>query len=115
PGTRDAQVQVAMTLDHDQAEPFQLTVPAGGATSLNVNDEPRVPKGDGHTAVVTSTNGVGVVVERTFEATGPAPRQGSEIVMGARRNASRWAFVSGAAVAGLDEWLMIYNPQPRAV
>src|SRR5204862_605897 len=82
PGTRDAQVQVAMTLDHDQAEPFQLTVPAGSATSLNVNDEPRVPKGDGHTAVVTSTNGVGVVVERTFEATGPAPRQGSEIVMG---------------------------------
>jgi hypothetical protein len=108
PSGREASVDLEVTLDEGEAEPFELTVPAQGRLSLNVKDESRIPKSVAHAAVARSVNGVPVVVERVVESS--APRVGRVETMGGRRLARRWGIPVGAANDRYDEWVVVHNP-----
>src|SRR4051794_31876840 len=110
PGPRDAEVSVELALDEGEAEPFDLTVPGDGTYVLVANDEARIPKGVPHTAIVRSTNGVGIVAERRIVAQPPATRTGLASMLGARRPARQWVMGAGTASTTTDEWLVVYNP-----
>ena len=110
PGDREAQVEAAMVLDQGEAEPFELSVPARSALDLVTNDQTRIPKGVAHAAVISSTNGAGVVVERVTEAVKPSTRLGTATIFGSRMAAKRWLFPWGAATAAFDEWVTVFNP-----
>jgi hypothetical protein len=115
PSSREARVTLSLTLQQGAAEPFDIVVPARGRFTVNLNDETRVPKNVGHAVTVTAAGGDGVVVERSIDATRPAPRQGLASTMGARTTARRWVFASGLTNRGVDEWIVVQNPGSRQV
>jgi hypothetical protein len=110
PGDHEALVDIELTLDEGAAEPFELTVPPRERVTVVANEEERVPKGVGHSAVVRSINGVPVVAERSVSASPPSDRLGREDIRGARRTARRWAFAVGSASPTRDEWIVVHNP-----
>jgi hypothetical protein len=114
PAGRDAAVTVELTLDQGEAEPFDLTIPAHSSYILDANGEARIPKGVAHAATVRSTNGVGVVAQRTVVATSPSPHTGTSAVLGARTAARDWILAAGAAVETVDEWVVVLNPSTKA-
>lgn len=111
PGNAEAHVEVALALERDEADPFELVVPAQGRIVLPLNGQPRVPNGVAHAAVVNSTNGVPVAVARVFEATGA--RSGRTDTIGAVAPARRWALAVGAVNAIRDEWVVVQNDNAR--
>jgi hypothetical protein len=108
PGSTEAKVEVALTLEQGDAEPFELTVPAQGRVTLVANNEARIPKGVAHSSVVRSANGVPVVVQRSVEAT--TPRQGRADTLGGTTTAKRWALAAGSVTDTVDEWVIVDNP-----
>jgi hypothetical protein len=110
PGDREALVDVEVTLDEGAAEPFELSVPPRERVTVVSNNEERMPKGVGHSAVVRSINGVPVVAERSVAAAPPSDRLGREDIRGARRPARRWAFAVGSASPSRDQWIVVHNP-----
>ena len=113
PNPGEAQVALEVNLDEGAAEPFEITVPAGDRVTMTLNEETRIPKGVGHSAVVRSLNGVPVVVSRAIEA-GGSSGAGRTDSLGARRAANRWLFPAGGASPTVDEWIAVQNPGPRA-
>ena len=64
---------LTIALDAGSADPVQAQV--GRRTSVVTvitNNESRIPAGVGHAAILRSTNGVGVVAERTVDAVAPS-------------------------------------------
>ena len=112
PTEREAEVDLALTLDEGAAEPFALTVPPRGHVMVEANKESRIPKGVAHAATVTSANGVPVVAEQTIDAVTPA-RAGFANLLGSRVAARRWTLAAGSASDTLDEWVMVRNPGTR--
>jgi hypothetical protein len=110
PGSAEADVSLAVILDAGSAEPFALKVAAHDTLTVDAGVEARIPRGVAHAAVLRSTNGVGVVAERTVDASAPSPRSGRLELLGARVAARRWVLASGRAGPGSDEWLEIFNP-----
>lgn len=115
PGKRDAEVELTLDLERGSAEPFDLTVRAGGDLALDVNGESRIPPGVSHGARVRSTNGVPFVVARTITATAPSPRVGFSTLVGARLVGRRWLAAAGGATDTLDDWVVVQNPGSRSV
>jgi hypothetical protein len=115
PSQSGAEVSLSVALDEGSADPLDLKVPPGGTATVVSNAESRVPKGVGHAAALRSTNGVGVVAERTIDAIAPAPRLGLADVGGSRLQARRWLLAAGSASSALDESVVIYNPGTTAV
>ena len=62
-----------------------------------------------HAATVRSTNGIGVVAQRTVLAQPPAPRAGATAPLGARRPARQWILAAGRATPTFDEWVVLFN------
>lgn len=114
PETKEAQAQVALTLEQGSAEPILLTVPPQSRVTVTANDEARIPKSVAHAATVRSTNGVPVVAERTVDAVSPAPRLGLAITLGARLSALSWVVAAGQVDDANDQWLVVQNPGPQA-
>lgn len=111
PTATEAQVEAAPALEKGSAEPFDLTVPANGTVSLQLNQEARIPKDDAFALTVTSMNGVPVVVQRTVEvAPTPGARFGRADTMAATMTAKRWALAFGTASATADQWITVLNP-----
>jgi len=115
PSAEEAEVELILALDSGEAEPLRITVPRESRVTVNAADEGRIPKGVGHAVTVQSTNGVGVVVERTIEAATPAPRTGVSHMPGGRLAALRWASAAGQADDAVEEWVVVQNPGPRPV
>ena len=63
-----------------------------------------------HSAIVSSQNGVGVVVERSIDGAKPSGRVGLASVLGARMAARDWVFAAGLVTDKLDEWIIVMNP-----
>ena len=114
PSDQEAKVELALGLEKGAAEPFDLTVPGGGRITVLANAEGRIPAEVPHSATVRSVNGVGVVVERSIDATKPSPRRGLGSTLGARQSARRWLFAIGLATDTVDEWLVLQNPGTHA-
>ena len=114
PGDGEADVSLAVLLDQGSADPFTLKVEPHATVTVDAGAESRIPQGVAHAAVLRSTNGVGVVGERTVDAVAPSPHPGVLDLLGARVPARRWVFATGSAVPHLDEWLAIYNPGPAS-
>ncbi|MCA1691924.1 MAG: DUF5719 family protein, partial [Actinobacteria bacterium] len=110
PGPEEAQAQVELALEQGGAEPIVLTVPAESRVTLTANEEARIPKNVAHAATVRSTNGVGVVAERTVGGAAPYARTGLAIALGARVPAERWVVAAGQVDEENDEWLVVQNP-----
>ena len=113
PGTEEAQVEVELALEQGEAEPLELTVPATSRVTVAANDETRIPKGVPHAATVRSLNGVGVVVERSVEATSATRRAGAALTPGAQMAARRWGLAAGASNDTFEEFLIFQNPGAR--
>ena len=113
PGNREAELQLSFSLDQGTAEPFALTVPPQTAMTFVANDQARIPKGVGHSAVLTSTNGVGVVAERLFIGAKPSLETGVGATLGARRTATDWALPVGATNKTTVEVVSLFNPGPH--
>ena len=113
PSEREAEVEMALSLESGEAEPLTLTVPGESRVTVNANDEARIPKGVPHAATVRSVNGVGVVVERTIDAGPAAKRTGLADAFGARLTARRWCLAAGAADDSTDEFVVLQNPGPE--
>ncbi|HET6793837.1 MAG TPA: DUF5719 family protein [Acidimicrobiales bacterium] len=114
PGPRDADVEVDITLDRGQIDPFHLHLAAGTESDLVASSEPRIPPGDAHSAVIRSLNGVGIVASRAVTATSPAPHGGAAVDYGATVAARHWVMPSGGPYADSDQWITVYNPSPVA-
>lgn len=113
PNPREAEVSLEVNLDQGAAEPFEITVPAGDRVTLALNEESRIPKGVGHSAVARSVNGVPVVVSRSMYV-GGSSGSGRTDTLGGRRAANRWLFPAGGASQSVDESVVVQNPGPTA-
>jgi hypothetical protein len=114
PGPIEADLSAAPILDQGSADPFDLTVPPEGVVSLPVDQQARIPPGVGQAWVLTSANGVPVVVERVITSAPPAAASGVGDAIGAPATADRWVFAGGSAAAGADERLIVLNPGAAA-
>jgi hypothetical protein len=114
PTSKEAEVSIELSLEEGAAEPFDLTILPRERVTVLVNDEERIPKGVGHSAVVRSLNDVPVVAERSVTAVPPASRLGASDTPGARMTARTWVLSSGAATDTIDEWVMVFNPGRKA-
>jgi hypothetical protein len=114
PGPAEADVSLHVPLDQGSVEPFRLKIAPDDTATVVTNTESRIPKGVAHSAILTSTNGVGVVAERTVDAGLPSSRSGLLDLLGARVSARRWVLAAGSAGAALDEWIIVFNPSPVA-
>jgi hypothetical protein len=115
PGQKEADVSLGLALDQGSADPFTIKVLPRGTATIVSNNEPRVPKGVGHAAALVSTNGIGVVAERTIDAVAPSPRDGLAELMGSRLTSPRWLLPAGSATPALDEWVTFFNPGRNSV
>ena len=113
PARDEAQVRVELTLEEGSAEPITLTVPGESRLTLSANDEARIPKNVPHAVTVRSTNGVGVLVERTVDAASPSSRSGLAITLGGRVATQRAVVAAGQVDDGTDQWLVVHNVSGR--
>jgi hypothetical protein len=118
PGTEVAEVEVEVRLDDPATnapiEPFELTVPPGRYSIVDVDKEARVPVGVGHALIVRSLNQVPIAAERVNTAVDPAPRRGVSVTSGSPLGAPIWYFPGGGPTAERDEFLVLFNLDPDA-
>jgi hypothetical protein len=115
PGVATAELRLDLDLDQGVAEPFDLTVPPDQVLPVVSSQEVRIPPGVGHSATLTSVNGVPVVAERVVSATSPSPWSGLGELMGARVAASDWLIPVGRADANHAGRVVVYNPGAAGV
>ena len=108
-----AEVEVEVRIDDPQAnvppEPFELTVPPGRYSIIDVHAEARVPPGVGHALFVRSLNDVPITAERVNWGVEPAPRRGVASSTGAPLGAPIWYLPGGGPTAERDELLTFLN------
>ena len=109
PGPNDAHVQVTLVLDQGSADPFTLDVPALGTATIDANHDGRIPANVGHAVTFTSLNGVGVIVDRSYDVALTTHHTAVVQSTAATEAALGWAFAFGQTT-GADEWLAVFNP-----
>ncbi len=113
PSAEVAEVEVEARLDDTTTnappEPFELTVPPGRYSILQVDAEERVPTGVGHALIVRSLNKVPITAERVNTARQPSPRRGVSVVTGSPLGAPTWYFPGGGPTPERDEFLVLFN------
>ncbi len=118
PTDRDAQVDVAITLDdprrNGRLDPFPLSIPAHGVKSLDVTDQATVPDKVGHSLTVRSTNGVPVVAERVLTGGKPWRRIGATTGPGSPLEATTWLLAAGGVTSDTTEQLVVQNLSGRS-
>jgi hypothetical protein len=135
PGPDEARVRVTFIPDRGAAQPRLLTLAPADRLTFDVGRDSGLPPGVGHAAVVSSDNGIPIVVERVITATPPSPpaaaapggapsapaasagppaRSGISDLSGSPAADPHWLFAAGAANSVQDEWLTVFNPGGRA-
>jgi hypothetical protein len=121
PNPVTAQVRLSISLAQAEvsAEPFDLSVGPYQVLPVVSEQQARIPPGVAHSAVLQSTNGVGVVVERTMAAQGASATQGLSTglgeLFGGRLSASQWLVPATLANSSHESDLVVYNPGRVAV
>ncbi len=90
PSQTPARLRLVAVMPGGVKAAFRRVVPGNSVVSLEATSERRLPAGVPYSMSIVSTNGVGVVVERTVSAPSPpgVPRYG--VSFGAALGASRW-------------------------
>lgn len=109
PHDREAAVEVEIFMDDSAVEPFQLTLPAQGRTTLDLGEDGRIPHGVGHALVVRAVDGRSIVVEHLIDSRSPSARTGLAAQTGSTVRARRWVAAAGAATEDLDEGIVVLN------
>ena len=111
--TRAASVDVSLHDASGRVTTRTIPVAAGSRQTLFVNSV--LPPGTPNSAVVTSTNGVPIVVERPeYFSYGGGAWTGGHDAMGTAAAAPAWYFAEGFVSPNFDEWYTILNPGPVA-
>jgi hypothetical protein len=113
PGTEEARVNVSLTGDGELIQPEDLVgleITPGTARTISLND---VLKGDqkdlgGVSAVVQSTNGVGIVAERSIRYN-TSTVSGSAAEVGSPRTSTAW-LVPAATLNPSTDTIVVMNP-----
>lgn len=113
PGGEPADVRIGLQLTSGQAEPLRVRVGPDAVLHLPLDKEHRIPGGVPFAAVVRSTNGVGVVAERSVLDGSPGHLQGRTATLGGHR-ATTWVFAAGPAPGG-GASLVVEDPGRAAV
>jgi hypothetical protein len=90
PSTKAAELRLAVDLAQGVAEPFTLSVDPYQVTTVVSSVSVRIPPGVEHAAVLTSTNDVPVVAERTIAAGASSGWSGLGELPGGQLAANRW-------------------------
>ena len=115
PSQTPAEVTLRVDLDEGSADPFDIRIPPGSTQTVVSNAESRIPRGIGHAAELVSTNGTGVVAERTLDASSPSLATGLADVGGSRLQARWWLLAAGSSGPSLKESIVVFNPGTAAV
>ena len=117
PTDRQAEVDIEVVVDPSPdpavltvVEPFQVSIPPRRFAQVDLSADERVPAELGHSVVVRSQNGVGVVAERQIRSNDPAPRVGFASTLGSPVAADRWLSAVGGTGEGESEVLVLLNP-----
>jgi hypothetical protein len=114
PSNATASVQVDPTLSLGSSAPISVSVAPGSVVEVVANAQPRIPRNSIFGVDASSTNGVGVVVERSFLDRAPQTQQGlTEAVGGIPGNS--WVLASGAPTNGSTELVVVENPGSSTV
>lgn len=112
PGDRESLIRIVFLTDGESITPpalQDLPVPAGRQVTVKVSDH--LPRGALHGTIVTSSNAVPLVAERTTLRVGG----GADAVLGLTENSPRWATSAGSPVGGSDSLAVINSGRSRAV
>jgi hypothetical protein len=115
PSPAPAVVSLRVALDEGSADPFTMRIPPGATETVVSNAESRIPPTIGHAAELVSTNGTGVVAERTVDASSPSAATGLADVGGSRLQARWWLLAAGRFGSSVAESIVVYNPGTAAV
>jgi hypothetical protein len=112
PATADAAVRLTFYVTGQSAPLVKtMVVPANSRATVAVFDAPTgLGRGQTHGTTVTSTNGVGIVVERPIYFRYSPVIDGGHTLMGAVTPANTWLFAEGYTGPGFDEYLILLNP-----
>src|SRR6202011_3344872 len=110
PGDAAADVTLTLALDEGSADPFKLAVAPHAVVTVTSNSESRIQKGVGRSAVLRSSNGVGVVAERTVDAVAPSAAVGLTDTLGSRLTSPSWLLPAGVADSNFNASVIVENP-----
>lgn len=117
PNGSDASLSITYMLGDGNVKTFKETVGKTSRKTINVIDS--LGSGDSpafdFSAKVESTNGVGVIAERSIYFGDNQGRNGGHTVMGATATAKDYYFAEGTCRAGFDPYICIQNPNSKDV
>ncbi len=96
PSSSPADVQMDLSLASGSAEPIRTEVGSGSVVTVQAAGEPRIPVGVSHSAHIWSTNGVGIVAQRSLSAQPPALQAGRSEMIGATGPSTTSSFYPGS-------------------
>jgi hypothetical protein len=115
PNDQEATVSLDLVLDSDEAQPFEIHVPARDRVTIDLSAESRIPKDVGHAMIVRVQNNVPIAVARTIDVGSPGARSAYLIDTGATSAARHWGFASGGSSPTQEEFIAISNEADHAV
>lgn len=115
PNAEEAAVSLDLVLDSEEAQPFEIRVPARDRVTIDLSGESRIPKNVGHALIVRVSNNVPIAVARTIDVGSPGARTSYLIDVGATNAAQHWGFASGGSSPTQEEFIAISNEADRPV
>ncbi len=115
PNKEEASVSLDLVLDSDEAQPFEIRIPARDRVTVDLSGESRIPKNVGHALIVRVSNNVPIAVARTIDVGAPGARTAYLIDVGATNAARHWGFASGGASPAQEEFIAISNEADHSV
>lgn len=114
PGESTAEVDVHVLLDDPDvngvAEPFEVSVGARRAMTIDVLADGRVPVGVAHAIVVRSRNGQPITAQRVVAGGADAVQPGWGFTIGSPVVAGRWVVPVASAGGASGVALVVFNP-----
>lgn len=114
PASRTADVRMGFDLSFGSAVPLSLSVAPGSVTSVTAAQQQRIPRASLFGVQVTSTNGVGMVVERSFLDIPPQSQAGLTDAVGGVA-AETWVVAAGSFAGSPKERVVVQNPGTSVV
>jgi hypothetical protein len=114
PGGADATVEVQVQIDDadrlGSVEPYRLSVPAGRSATIDLMSDSRIPRTAERWLIVRSTDGTGVVAERSIGAVRATEAGGLTYTMGLPVASTEWLATFGNPVGMSASVVAIANP-----